>query len=69
MKGKQFQLLIRHPAYYSYIQSIPVKVLAVIEERKNLCKKYKNPLLFLSTMSRNITRDVTALDIVLPQRV
>jgi hypothetical protein len=32
-------------------------------------KSKKNPLLFLSTMSRNITHDVTALDIVLPQRV
>jgi hypothetical protein len=40
-KGKQFLLLIRHPPCYSYIQSISVKVLAVIEERKNLRKKLK----------------------------
>jgi hypothetical protein len=39
VKGKQFLLLIRHPAYYSCIQSSLVKVLAVIEERKNLRKK------------------------------
>jgi uncharacterized membrane protein len=38
-KGKQFLLLIRHPPYYSYIQSSPVKVLLVIEERKHLRKK------------------------------
>jgi hypothetical protein len=31
-KGKQVVLLIRHPPCYSYIQSSPVKVLAVIEE-------------------------------------
>jgi hypothetical protein len=31
---KQFLLLIRHRPCYSYIQSSPVKVLAVIEERK-----------------------------------
>ena len=37
--GKQFLLLIRHPPYYSYIQSSPVKVLAVIQERKHLRKK------------------------------
>ena len=33
-KGKQFLLLIRHLSCYSYIQSSPVKILAVIEERK-----------------------------------
>jgi len=38
-KGKQFLFLIRHPPCYSYIQSIPIKVLAVIEERKHLRKK------------------------------
>jgi len=37
-KGKQFLLLIRHPSCYSYIQSNPAKVLAVIEERKNILK-------------------------------
>jgi hypothetical protein len=31
-KGKQFLLLIRQPPCYSYIQSSPVKVLAVIED-------------------------------------
>jgi len=35
-KGKQFLLLIRHPPGYSYIQSSPVKVLELIEERKHL---------------------------------
>ena len=38
-KGKQFLLLIRHPSCYPYIQSSPVKVLGVIEERKHLSKK------------------------------
>ena len=38
-KGKQFLLLIRHPPCYSYIQSSPVKVLAVIEETKHQRKK------------------------------
>jgi len=40
-KGKQFLLFIRHPPGYSYIQSSPVKVLAVIAERKHLLKKQK----------------------------
>jgi hypothetical protein len=40
-KDKQFLLLIRHPPCYSYIQSTPVIVLAVIEERKPLRKKEK----------------------------
>ena len=40
-KGKQFLLLIRHPPCYSYIQSSPVKVLAVRKERKHLRKKEK----------------------------
>jgi hypothetical protein len=39
VKGKQFLLLIRHPPCYSYRQSTPVKVLTVIEEKKD-------PLLF-----------------------
>ena len=38
-KGKPFLLLIRHPSCYSYIQSSPLKILAVIEERKHLRKK------------------------------
>ena len=38
-KVKQFLLLIRHPLCYSYIQSSPAKVLAIIEERNNLRKK------------------------------
>ena len=42
-KGEKFLLLIRHPLQfihlYSLIQSSPVKVLAVKEERKNLRKK------------------------------
>ena len=40
-KGNQSLFLIRHPSSYSYIQSIPVKVLAVTEERKHLRKKSK----------------------------
>jgi hypothetical protein len=39
VKGKQFLLLIRHQPCYSYIPSSPVKVLVVIEERKNIRKK------------------------------
>jgi hypothetical protein len=35
-KDKQLLLLIRHSPCYSYLQSSPVKVLAVIEERKHL---------------------------------
>jgi hypothetical protein len=35
-KGKQFLLLIKYPPYYSYIQSSPVKVLAVIDETIHL---------------------------------
>jgi hypothetical protein len=31
-----FLLLVRHPPCYSYIQSSPVKVLALIEKRKHL---------------------------------
>ena len=31
-EGKQFLLLIRYPSCYSYIQSSPVRILAVIEE-------------------------------------
>jgi hypothetical protein len=38
-KGKQFLFLIRYYLCKSYIQPSPVKVLAVIEERKHLCKK------------------------------
>jgi hypothetical protein len=33
-KGKEFLLLMARPSCYSYIQSSPVKVLAVIEETK-----------------------------------
>ena len=40
-KEKQFLLLIRHLSSYSHIQSSPVKVLAVKEERKNLRKNEK----------------------------
>jgi hypothetical protein len=36
-----FLLLITHTSYYSYIQSSPVKVLAVMEKTKHLRKKYK----------------------------
>ena len=39
MKGKQVLFLIRHPLCYSYIQSSLIKVVSVIEERKNLRKK------------------------------
>jgi hypothetical protein len=53
VKGKQFLLLIRHPLCYSYRQSTPVKVLTVIEERKHLCKKIKDPLLFEIWIFRN----------------
>jgi hypothetical protein len=35
-KVKQFLLLIKHPPCYSYIQSGPVKILSVIEERKQI---------------------------------
>jgi len=35
-KGRQILLLIRRMSCYSYIQSSPVKVLNVIEERKHL---------------------------------
>ena len=38
---KQSMLLISHPPCYSYLQSNPVKTLAVIEERKHLRKKSK----------------------------
>jgi len=38
VKGKQ-SLLIIHPTSSSYIQSSQVNVLAVITERKNLCKQ------------------------------
>ena len=38
-KGKQFLLLIRYPPCYTYIQSNPVKLLAVIKERKHIRKK------------------------------
>jgi len=37
--GKQFLLFIGNTLCYSYIQSSPAKVLAVIEERKYLRKK------------------------------
>jgi hypothetical protein len=37
-KGRQFLLLIRYPPCCSYVQSSPVKVVAVIEERKHLPK-------------------------------
>jgi hypothetical protein len=37
-KGKQLLLLKRYPPCYSYIQFIPVKLLVVIEERKNYIK-------------------------------
>jgi hypothetical protein len=40
-KGKPLLLLIRHPPCYSYIQLSPVKLFAVIEERKHLRKKEK----------------------------
>jgi hypothetical protein len=42
-KGKRFLLLIRHPLCYSYIQSSPVKVLAIIKEKKYLHKN-KRPI-------------------------
>jgi hypothetical protein len=42
MKVRQFLLLIRH----LLCCSSPVKVFAVIEERKHLRKKSKDPLLF-----------------------
>ena len=35
-KVKQFLLLIKHPPCYSYILAGPVKVLSVIEERKQI---------------------------------
>jgi len=38
-KANQYLLLIKHPLCYSYMQSSPVKVLVVIEERKNIRKK------------------------------
>jgi len=41
-KGKQFLLLIRHPPCYSYIQSSPVKVLTVIEERNIYVKSKRS---------------------------
>jgi len=37
-EDKQFLFLIRHPLCYAYIQSSPVKALAVIEEWKHLSK-------------------------------
>jgi hypothetical protein len=40
-EGQGFLLLITHTSYYSYIQSSPVKVLAVMEKTKHLRKKYK----------------------------
>ena len=46
MKCMQFLLLTRHPLCYSYRQSTPVKFLTVIEERKHLRKKIKDPVLF-----------------------
>jgi len=38
-KGKQMLYLIRRPMCYSYLQSSSIKVLSVLEERKNLIKK------------------------------
>ena len=40
-EGQGFLLLITHTSYYSYIQSSPIKVLAVMEKTKHPCKKYK----------------------------
>jgi hypothetical protein len=37
-KGGELRCSRRHPPSYSYMQSSPVKVLAVIEERKHLPK-------------------------------
>ena len=51
-KAEQFMLLTKHPPLYSYIQSSPVKVLAVIEE-KNIFLKEKDPLSFEIWMFRN----------------
>ena len=39
--GTQFLFLIRHTSFYSYIESSPVKVLAVIEERKFYVKSIR----------------------------
>ena len=50
-KDKQSLLLTRQPPWYSYIQSSPVRVLAVIEERKYLLKK--NPFSFEIWICRN----------------
>ena len=38
-RDKQFLLLITHPLCYSYIQPSPVKVFALIEERKKSTSK------------------------------
>ena len=51
-KSKQFLLLISHLPCYSYIQSSPVKVLAVIEERNHL--RTHSYLCDYSTNRRNI---------------
>jgi len=45
-KSKHLLLLIRHTPCYLYIQSSPIKVFAVIEERQKCTKKLKNPLTF-----------------------
>ena len=53
VKGTQFLLHIRHPLCSSYIQSCLVKVLAVIEERKQSTQKVKDPLSFEIWIHRN----------------
>ena len=41
-EGYNFLLLIRHPPCYSYIQSSPVKILTVIEERNIYVKSKRS---------------------------
>jgi len=43
-KGKHFLFLIRHPPFYSYIQTSPVKFMAVREERKQIYIKSKRSI-------------------------
>jgi hypothetical protein len=61
-KSKQFLLLIRRLACYSYIQSSLVKVLAVIKERKNLRKKYEIHFNHMHIMTTRINRRKKILD-------
>ena len=52
-KDKQLLLLIRHSPFYSYLQSSPVIVMAVIKGRRHLREIVKYPLSFEIWIFRN----------------